>query len=173
MADILDKLRGGDRRSIGRAEEVVDEVLADLAQFGAVFDGLFDADPVVRMRAADVVEKVTAREPAWLQPYKTVLLDEVAASEQQEVRWHLAQMLPRLEMTAGEQSRAAEILFGYLDDESKIVQTFALQALADLAEEDASLRPRVWAAVERASGEGSPAVRNRAAKLRQRLQDLM
>jgi len=58
MNDIIDKLRGGDIRSIGRANDVVDEVRKNPQLFGYVFAGLYDSDPVVRMRAADVIEKV-------------------------------------------------------------------------------------------------------------------
>ena len=46
---ILEKLQGGDRRSIRRANEVVDQVLDDLCLFDAVFEGLFNDDPIVRM----------------------------------------------------------------------------------------------------------------------------
>ena len=59
MTDILEKLRGGDLRSIGRANEVAHEVENNSTLFGAVFSGLYDSDPVVRMRSADVIEKVT------------------------------------------------------------------------------------------------------------------
>jgi hypothetical protein len=165
MDDILEKLKGGHRRSIGRANEVVDGMLDAPALFGTVFQGMLHEDPVISMRAADAVEKITAKHPEYLGPHKTVLLQQVAALGQQEVRWHVAQMIPRLELSPAEQSRAAEILFGYLDDRSRIVQTNAMQALADLAGRDESLRPRVIAAVEELTITGSPAVRNRGRKL--------
>ncbi len=53
MHPILSKLEGGDRRSIGKANEVVAEVLADPTLFEVVFSGLFSDDPLVRMRVAD------------------------------------------------------------------------------------------------------------------------
>ena len=40
MTDILQKLAGGDFRSIGRSNEVVAEVLADPSLFGALFEGM-------------------------------------------------------------------------------------------------------------------------------------
>ena len=49
MNAILKKLSGSDRRSIGRANAVVTEVLADPSLFGVVFDGMLDDDPVLRM----------------------------------------------------------------------------------------------------------------------------
>ena len=94
MDNVLDKLKGGDRRSIGRVSEVVADVLDDPALFDVVFHGMLDDDPVIRMRAADAVEKITVDYPEYLQPYKTKLLRQVARIEQQEVRWHVAQMIP-------------------------------------------------------------------------------
>ena len=169
MNDILKKLKGGDRRSIGRANEVVDDVLGDPALFDAVFQGMFNDDPVVRMRAADAIEKITGRHPEYLRPYKTVLLRQVAAVEQQEVRWHVAQMIPRLELSEEEHQQAIEILWGYLNDKSNIVKTFSMQALADLAAGDAKLLPQVIELLEELISTGSPAVQKRGRKLLKRL----
>jgi hypothetical protein len=169
MSDILEKLKGGDRRSIGRANEVVDDVLRDPKLFDAVFRGMLSDDPVVRMRAADAVEKITAKHPAYLDPHKAVIIDQVSAVEQQEVRWHVAQMVPRLTLNEEERQKIVEILSGYLDDESKIVQVNAMQALADLAKDDEELRPRVVKAVRGLVKTGSAAVEKRGRKLLGRL----
>ena len=74
MKDILEKLKGGDRRSIGRVEEVVQDVLSDPSLFRALFKGLSSGDPVIRMRSADAVEKITATHPDYLQPYKAEIM---------------------------------------------------------------------------------------------------
>jgi HEAT repeat protein len=165
MSVILDKLAGGDRRSIGRAAEVVADVLDDPGLFDAVFWGMLHADPVVRMRAADVVEKVTRERSGYLQPYRAALLGEVARVPQQEVRWHVAQMLPRLALEPGERAQVVQLLLGYLQDESKIVKTSAMQALADLAAEEPRLQARVIPLVEELVRTGSPAVQSRGRKL--------
>ena len=158
-------LSGGDRRSIGRANEVVDMALADPSLFAEVFAGMTDDDPVVRMRAADVAEKVTAARSDLLLPHRSVLLNEVAASQQQEVRWHAAQMIPRLRLTEEELPHAFETPRGYLADKSRIVQTFAMQALADLVAQDPTRRAEVICLIQRTMGAGSPAVRSRGRKL--------
>ncbi len=54
----MDKLKGGDLRSIGRADEVVSDIQKNRSLFKDVFKGLYSDDPVVRMRSADVVEKI-------------------------------------------------------------------------------------------------------------------
>ncbi len=69
MHPILGKLQGGDRRSIGRSDEVVAQVLADPALLAPLAEGLLADDPLVRMRAADALEKVTAQHPDWLQAH--------------------------------------------------------------------------------------------------------
>ena len=55
--NLLAKLQGGDRRSIGRVDEVVREVLADPSLFRLLFEGMLHEDPLIRMRAADAPEK--------------------------------------------------------------------------------------------------------------------
>ncbi len=169
MNDVLKKLAGGDRRSIGRVSEVVADVLNDPTLFEAVFHGMFSDDPIIRMRSADAVEKITARHPEYLQPYKTKLLQQVARIEQQETRWHVAQMIPRLELSEEERVVVVEILLGYLHDKSRIVKTFSMQALADLAEQDASLRSLVITLLEELTRTGSPAMRSRGRKLLEKL----
>jgi hypothetical protein len=78
-------------------------------------------------------------------------------------------MLPRLELTEKERETAVEILLHYLDDDSRIVKTFSMQALADLAQTDASLRPRVVPLLEELTETGSSAMKSRGRRLLQTL----
>ncbi len=162
---ILKKLEGGDRRSVGRSEEVAADVLADPALFGELFEGMLDANPLIRMRAADAVEKITVEHPEYLRPYKKKLTQQVAQIEQQEVRWHVAQLFSRLELSKAERRRVVGILSGYLKDKSKIVKTFAMQALADIAGQDAELRAPIIKKLETLTRTGSPAMKSRGRKL--------
>ena len=77
------------------------------------------------MRAADAAEKVTRKHPELLQQHKKELLGLVSQVEQQELRWHLAVMVPRLWLNARERQRAMTSLRAYLEDRSSIVKTFA------------------------------------------------
>ena len=63
---VLRTLSGGDRRSIGKADRVVEQVLKTPALLGDVVRGFSHDDPVIRMRSADVAEKVSAVHPEWL-----------------------------------------------------------------------------------------------------------
>jgi hypothetical protein len=166
---ILEELKGGDRRSIGRADEVAREVLANVALFPEVFSGMLGEDPVIRMRSADVAEKVSRERPELLNDYKGQLLRVVAHCPDKEVRWHVAQMLPRLKLTRRERDSAVELLFGYLKDQSSIVKTFSMQALADLAARDTALMTEVLPLIERLTRSGSPAMASRGRRLLKKL----
>ncbi|MCP4541811.1 MAG: hypothetical protein GY832_32165 [Chloroflexi bacterium] len=160
--NILEKLKGGDHRSIGMANEVVEAILSEPSLFGLVFGGMLSEDSLIRMRSADVVEKVTAKQPEYLEPYREELIGRVAMIEQQEVRWHVAQVIPRLKWSAEEIVEIVEILRGYLQDESKIVKTSTMQALADLVIQEGSLFVEVERLLEEHTRAGSPAMRSLA-----------
>jgi hypothetical protein len=163
--NILSLLEGEDRRTIGRSDEVAAAVLKNPKLFSGLIAGLWSVDAVVRMRAADATEKVTRKNREVLQGYKKELLGLLAEAEEQELRWHLAAMIPRLALNAKERQRAAALLSGYLEDRSSIVRTFALQGLADLAEQDAGMRARVVEILREAARKGTPAMRARSRKL--------
>jgi len=165
MTPVVRELAGGDRRSIGKSNSVVRKVLREPARFAEIIAALGDDDLLVRVRCADVAEKVSLKHPLWLRPYKRRLFALADRADEQELRWHLAQMLPRLELDRRERQRAEAIMHRYLDDKSRIVQTFALQALADLAMTDATLQRRIRPLIETLALTGSPAVRARARKL--------
>jgi hypothetical protein len=82
----------------------------------------------------------------------------------------VAQMLPRLRLTARERDDATAILFDYLEDKSSIVRTFAMQALGELAMQDRRLRSGVIPLLERLTEGGTPAMRSRGRELLKLLQ---
>ncbi len=165
MHVILEILEGGDRRSIGRSNEVAALVLEKPELFDVLISGIALDDPLVRMRCADAAEKVTALHPEYLRPYKRALIEEYSRIEQKEVRWHIAVMLARLPLTENEKKRVIEILLAYTNDSSSIVKTMAMQALADLAKDDEKLQPLVRRHIEELSVIGTPAMRARGRHL--------
>lgn len=165
METILSKLMGGDRRSIGRSNEVVADVLNDPALFNELFNAVLNDDPIIRMRAADALEKITADQPGWLQPYKDRLIREVAAIDQQEVAWHVAQMLPRLKLDRAELDEVFQILLACSQAKSSIVRTFAMQAMVEISEHDPDRRAQVLSLMEALIYEGTPAMKARGKKL--------
>ena len=170
--NILALLEGGDRRSVGRADLVVAMVCNDLKLFPKLIAGLWSGDQLVRMRAADAAEKITRKHRELLDPYKKELLGLMAETQEQELRWHLAAMVPKLTMNARERQCAITSLNSYLEDRSSIVKTFALQGLADLAENEPSIRPRVIETLRKATRNGTSAMKARSRKLLLKLQKI-
>jgi hypothetical protein len=162
---ILDELRGGDRRSIGRSNQVVAIIRRQPALFPALIDGMHHDDEVVRMRAADAVEKLTVTNPEWLQPFKVQLIKLAARATQQELRWHLAQVLPRLELSRRDRVIVMEVFRRYLQDKSRIVKTFAMQGLTDLAQQDPRLTNSIRPLISSLTRTGSPSMKSRGRKL--------
>jgi hypothetical protein len=167
--NILALLEGGDRRTIGRADEVAALVSRDPGLFPQLIAGLWSDDPLVRMRAADATEKFTRANHEFLKPYKKELLGLMAKTKEQELRWHLAAMIPRLPLNTRERQLAVSLLHSYLEDRSSIVKTSALQGLADLTQHDSSLRPKVIDLLREATRNATPAMRARSRKLLLRL----
>jgi len=163
--NILALLEGGDRRSIGRSDEVAAMVSTNLRLFPRLIEGLWSEDPLVRMRAADAAEKVTRKNPEMLRPYEKELLGLMAETAEPELRWHLAVMVPRLKLSDMERQVATSLLKGYLQDRSSLVRTFALQGLADLAQGDGSIRSEVIEILRAATRQGTPAMKARSRKL--------
>jgi len=162
---IREMLSGGDLRSIGRVPEVLGVVEKNRGRINELVRCLECDDPVVRSRVADALEKLTARRPVLLKPFKETLLREAAGSAQQEVRWHMAQMLPRLPLTRRQIQDVFSLLRSYLRDRSVIVQVCALQAMFELSLKDPSLHGPVRELVEASCRTRAPALRARGRKL--------
>lgn len=165
MHFLLHKLEGGDRRSIGRSEEVVADVLKNPGLFGILAAGLSADGAILRMRAADAMEKISLIHPEYLRPHKRLLIELAAQSDQKEVRWHLAQMLPRLKLDRAEKQQVVGILLTYFGDSSSIVKTLAMQALADIARQTPELRQPVLRHLKELTRIGTPAMKARGRKL--------
>jgi hypothetical protein len=99
---MLCKLTGGDRRSIGKANLVVREVIADPQRVTEIIHGMSNDDRLVRMRCGDVAEKLSRRSPEWIGPHANTLLVLASNATEKEMRWHLAQILPRLKLDPGQ-----------------------------------------------------------------------
>lgn len=162
-------LSGGDRRFVGRVAEIAELVRQYPTNIGPLIECIRDTDACVRMRAADALEKACRGGEISLQSYKVPLLRLLEEATQQEVRWHLAVMVPRLSLTDAECRRVAEILHSYLEDRSSILRALAMQGLADLTEQYTPLRPAVISLIGALTETGTPAMRARGRKLLKKL----
>jgi len=89
----------------------------------------------------------------------------MAEARQQELRWHLAAMVPRLRLDVKERKVVCSLLRSYLEDDSSIVKTSALQALAVLASNQPSIQPEVIKLLRQSARNGTPAMKARSRKL--------
>jgi hypothetical protein len=163
--DVLLLWAGGNRRSIGRANEIASRVAKAPRLFPQLIAALWSEDPIVRMRAADAIEKITRTNPILLGPHKKELLGLLAEATDKELRWHLAVIVPRLSLRARERQCASSFLQEYLKDRSSIVKTFALQGLTDLSKNDASLKANVQELLRASARTVTAAMKARSRKL--------
>ena len=145
--------------------EVVSIVLESPERLASLVGCAFDGDASIRMRAADALEKISRHQREPLQPYVSVLLGLFEETEQQEVRWHLAVLLPRLRLDSSERRRTVQTLQACMHAKSSLVKTFALQGLADLVWQDASLSPLALDLALSAERTGTAAMKARSRKL--------
>jgi HEAT repeat protein len=158
-------LQGGDRRSKGRSDALAAEATHDPGLIAELVEALLDSDELVRLRAADALEKASAESPRLLAPHAAKILGPVADLDQYEVRWHVAQMLPRLALDGVRLRRAATVLATTLECKSRIARVMAMDALVELADRAPRLRHAAARAVARALAGGSPAEQARARQL--------
>jgi hypothetical protein len=166
---VLDKLKGGDPRSLGRANEVVGDVIRDPAQLRPLLDGMLSSDPVVRLRSSSVVERISAKRPDLLQPFVRRLLDESSRIQQGDVQKQVAQVLPRIQLTEDQRRQAESILMSYLNGRSGLARAAATKALTDLALHDPTMRARIGPMLGGLAKTGSAAVAVKGRKLLERL----
>ncbi len=126
-------LRGGNPRSLGLSNRVV-SLIDSQDMFDNLFKYLFHPDRTVVMRAADVIEKVTLNNRGYLKSHTRELLDLSRKTSYIELKWHLAQLLSRLNLQEEEFVTVWDLLTGWSLDkqESRIVRVNALQGLFDL-----------------------------------------
>ena len=118
----------------------------------------------------DALEKATRTDWTGVQQCKSELLGDLAGSPHKAVRWHVAQLLPRLRVTGVEHRRRVAILTGWLEkDSSAIGRVNALQALSDVARDDPRLGEVLDRHIRACLSDRSAAVRARARLLARRL----
>ena len=168
MKALRDQLGGGDRQSKGTADAIAAEALDDPPLVAALVAALDDPDELVRLRAADALEKASAARPEIIAPHASTLLGRPADLAQHDVRWHIAQMIPRLPLDEPQLARAVAVLRTTLVSESRVARTMALDALVRLADREWSLRPAARRAISAVRSRGSPAEQARARILSKR-----
>jgi hypothetical protein len=154
----------------GRVWQVVELVDGQPRHITELIECLWDENVAVANRAGDALERVTREDSDQAQRWKSELLGLMGEVKEKKVRWNLALLVPRLQLTRPECQRAAAAMRCYLDDPSSIVKTSALHGLADLTRQDASLLPEVLDLLRVSGRAGTPAMRARSRILLKKLE---
>lgn len=149
----------------GKSEIVVKHILSNPMDIKQLMECLEEDNEALRMRCCDAMEKLSRLHPDWFKPYKLMLLKTAKTLTQKEVRWHMAQIIPRLELTNKQIYAAYETFSVYLNDKSSIVKTFAMQALTDLALKEPTLFNETRELIQKLGSNGTPAMRSRSKQL--------
>ncbi|MBP2626397.1 MAG: hypothetical protein H6Q68_1108 [Firmicutes bacterium] len=115
-------------------EELLEVAAADPLIFDGVMRGILHSDPCIRMKAAEMAEKITRVRPLFLTPFKRILLKEVAAIEQVEVRQQVALLYGRVFWDEWDLKQVVTLLGQWIETQSseQIVGN-SLQSLHTLA----------------------------------------
>jgi hypothetical protein len=165
------QLSGGKRTSVGQAQDVAHEALASVSLRREVYGLFLDDDPVVAMRASYAAMKMAQADPATADEFKELILNNLPNYTQQEVRWHVPQILLTMELTPTERRRAYAVVMEWSEtDESKIVAYYGLQAAADFAEEDDALLEDLIPRLRKLNARGAKSVSSRCRKIAKQLE---
>jgi len=145
---------------------VVQEVLSNPHLVAELFSGVFIPDPGLRLRCSDALAKVAHHNPPLLQPYTHVLIDTVSTIDQQEVQWHLAEIISLIELDQQDQEKAVTFLLRFLETtKSNIVKVFSLQALTDIARRNNTFKGTTIRVIKQEMEQGAPSIVSRGKKL--------
>lgn len=141
MKNFKQFLEGGDLRSLDDADELV-ELIDHQEAFDKLFKYLFSGERLISMRAIDSVEKITRKHPEFLGRYNSELLQLMDTANHKEFKWHLAQLISRVDFRGSQLIRVWKQLTDWAVDksESKIVRVNSLQALYDIQQSHPEFR---------------------------------
>jgi outer membrane PBP1 activator LpoA protein len=163
-------LSGGNRTSVGDAEKVITKLLKTPSDLSEIYQLFLDDDPVVAMRASYVAMRVAEQKPESVYPFTKELLKNLDLYNQQEVRWHIPQLLVHLKLTKAQKRRAYEVVMDWAEtDKSKIVGYYGFQAAADFAESDDFLLEDFIPRIRAANKAGAKSIQNRCKKIAKQL----
>ena len=164
---LISVLLGKDLRTI-RQNGVVVNSIHDQHSFDELFSLVFHHERPLVMRAIDAVEKVTSKRPEFLMVHKSQLLEILNSADHKELKWHIAQLIPRIDLTTAELKDVWN-KFAYWalnKTESKIVRVNALQGLFDLSKVNRELKDDFEKIISAMEHEMIPSIQARIRKLK-------
>ena len=176
-ANLRDRLSTGTTRDLGPTNEIVREALHHHSLVKELVEALSDERIVVAHRASNALKKIQRSKPELLAPFAKQILKRALATEHMHTRWSLtiilgelptgspASSLAGVALRGRDKALAVDLMFEALSSRSALQRVFALQALANYAQNDSALRARMQPILQRALTDTSAAIRARARKL--------
>ena len=166
MKHIENILGGSDLRSLGRTNEVVASTHTK-QDFDYLFTFLYNSRNEIVMRVADALEKLSRNNLSLLKGHEEDILNLCHHCTQKTLKWHLAQMLPRLELDDRRDAEARRILKDWACDRSnsRIVRVNSLQSLYELEKDRPFIHDELLGMMNQLENEGIPSLNARIRKL--------
>jgi len=153
-------------RTVGGVDKVVKLARTDRMVVHQLVESFSPTDEGLNMRIADALEKISAENHRALESYVPELVKILHDYHQKEVRWHMAQILPRLALTESELTAVRRIWkYDFHMSHSKILKVFSLQALVDTCPHERKKHADVVQLLREAMKSGIPSLEARARKL--------
>lgn len=167
MTNLIKYLNGGDLRSIADANEVV-PLIKTQTDFDKLFKYLVTNDRLIVMRTADAIEKITLQNPEYLIRHNQDIINLINTAVDKELKWHLALIASRLNLTVIELGIIWDKLIQWVKDkkESKIVRVNSIQTLFDLSNKNVELKRDFDITIQEVEAENIPSINARLRKLK-------
>lgn len=155
-------LDGGDLRSLEKSSELIREITTQ-KDFDRLFKFVFSGNRLVAMRAIDIVEKLLATKPLYIQSHKKEMFALIKANQHKEIKWHLALILPRIKLNKKEIGLVWQYLTAWSLDtfNSKIVRVNSVQGLFDLLKQEPLLKQDFLLTMQELEREQVPSINAR------------
>lgn len=165
-------LSGRDIRTV-KQNSIVVRAVTDQRSFDQLFALVFHHERPLVMRAVDAVEKITLKHPEFLKPHKVQLMSVLKSADHKELKWHITQLIPRIDLSEAELRDVVHILsyWALNKNESKIVRVNALQGLFDLSRKHSKVNEDLTKAISAMDHELIPSIQARIKKIKKELRN--
>lgn len=132
-------LSGGDLRSEGDSDKVAQLIIDNNKLIHDLKMGLKHNDKLIRGRVCMTMEIISRTHPELINDLTQDLINLASKDTTPQIRWHIAEIIPNINLSLKEKNDFLKIMFKYLDDNSKIVKYCAIQAIGYLVNDNNDL----------------------------------
>jgi HEAT repeat protein len=171
MARLVDWLTGGDLRSDGASNQVVQAVLQNEQLMADLAEGLSHEDERVRGRTMDAFEKIARTRPELVQPYLPQVLALLKSKHSMMTRMHAAKLLGDLALYAEEIPRMLPALLLMLEDPKTFTKSWTISSLCIIARKFPQYHQEIAERIRELENDPGAAIRTRVGKALRVLSD--